>query len=300
MKKTQTTKFLLKSWNKYLLSESIKLDQHYEEREDYEDSGFQIEDEENFLDVAASDRKETGLHGGYDKEKTKRLSSFDASGINVGIKSIIDSLESKVINSRVKSGNENLKGRIYLYENEFEGFIKYNFDDLLPEDRVVSTLEFESTPEDWIMGYGLGAYRHMLTHKSTKGVSALIFEIMLEFVSIIRGKSLVSDRYSITPQAQKKWHVYANRSDIELIQLDMMSDEAESYGFDQVTPNFPADDISQKFSLEYFGKDWTNSVFSKSFKKKDMNVIKYLINSPYIELVFSINDEFDLTSKVNL
>jgi hypothetical protein len=300
MKKTKTTKFLLKSWNKYLLNESIKLDQHYEDREDYEDSGFQIEDEENFLDIAASDRKETGLHGGYDEEKTKRLSSFDSSGINVGIKSIIDRLESKVINSRTKTGDENIKGRIYLYENEFEGFIKYNFDDLLPEGRVNSTLEFESTPKDWVMGYGLGAYRHMLTHKSTKGVSALIFEIMLEFVSIIRGKSLVSDRYSITPQAQKKWHVYANRNDVDLIQLDMMPDEAESYNLEQLTPEAPEDDISQKFSLDYFGEDWTNSVFSKAFKKTNMDVIKYLIDSPYIELVFSINNESDLTSKISL
>ena len=93
MKKIKKTKHLIKTWNKYLLSESIKLDDHYEDREDYEDSGFQIEDEENFLDVAVSDRKETGLHGGYDEEKMQRLSSFDASGINVGIKSIIDKLE---------------------------------------------------------------------------------------------------------------------------------------------------------------------------------------------------------------
>ena len=300
MKKTKTTKFLLNSWNKYLLSESIKLDYHYEDREDYEDSGFQIEDEENFLDVATSGRKETGLHGGYDEEKMKRLSSLDSSGINVGIKSIIDNLENKVINSRTKTGDKSLKGRIYLYENEFEGFIKYNFDDLLPEDRVNSTLEFESTPEDWVMGYGLGAYRHMLTHKSTKGVSTLIFEIMLEFVSVIRGKSLVSDRYSITPQAQKKWHVYANRNDVDLIQLDMMPDESNTYNLDQLTPDVPEDDISQKFSLDYFGKDWTNSVFSKAFKKTNMDVIKYLIDSPYIELVFSINNESDLTSKISL
>ena len=60
------------------------------------------------------------------------------------------------------------------------------------------------------------------------------------------------------------------------------------------------DDISQKFSLEYFGEDWTNSVFSKAFKKKNMDVINYLIDSPYIELVFSINNESDLTSKISL
>lgn len=299
MKKIQNTKSILKSWNKYLISESIRLDQFYEDRYDYLDAKFEDENTENFLDVADAERKDIGLHPGYDDEKMKRLSSFDSlTGINSGIKGIIDSLEGKVINSRTVTGDNSLMGRIYLYENEFEGFIKYNFEDLLPEDNVESTLEFEATPEDWAGGYGLGAYRHMLTHKSTQGVSALIFEIMLEFVSVVRNKSLVSDRYSITPPAQKKWHVYANRSDIELIQLDLMPQESEKYGYSQLTPNDPMDDIYQTFSIENFGEDWASSVFSKSFKKKNMDVIKYIENSPYLELVFSINNESDLTSKL--
>ena len=127
----------------------------------------------------------------------------------------------------------------------------------------------------------------------------VLFEIMLEFVSVIRGKGICSDRQSSTYDAQKKWQIYANRSDIETEQLDINSDESEQYGLPQLTPDDPSDDASQGLAVRHKGNEWYNSIFSKIIKKKNMNTIKYICNhSNHLELVISIINEGQFTSKI--
>jgi len=197
-----------------------------------------------------------------------------------------------------------LKGKIVLYEDEYDGFIKFDFSGFESrwndvDDLVKSTMEFEGTDPDWGQGYGKGAYRIMLTHKSTLGVSALLFEILLEFVSGIRGKGICSDRSSITIEAQKKWHIYANRSDIELEQLDINKDDSKNFGLEQLTPDDVSDDTSQAISIRHKGDEWYDSIFSKVFKKKGIQTIKYIANnSDQLELSVAIINPGELTSKI--
>ena len=56
---------------------------------------------------------------------------------------------------------------------------------------------------------GKGSYKVMLVHKSTLGFSSVLFEIMLEFISIVRDKGVCSDRNSVTVNSQKGWQIYA-------------------------------------------------------------------------------------------
>ena len=272
--------------------------QNYKDKEDF---GFK-EDEnyENVSGVNAGKDFIDDFDENKDQEKILKFNKNDEQfGVNQKIMSIIKKLENIVEEERQESGNKSLRGKIRLYEDEYECFIKYDFSNFSPKRQIESTIEFEPTDKDWPVGYGLGAYRTMLTHKSTRGFNALLFELALEFVSIVRDKSLCSDRNSITLEAQPKWHIYANRSDTELLQLDINKEEAEKYGLDQLTPDVLDDDASQEVSVRHKGENWMNSIFSKALKRKDMNTLKYICNqSEHLELVASITNESELLSKL--
>ncbi len=240
-----------------------------------------------------------------DKDKIKKFNKQDLQhGVNSKIFSIINKLENYVEKERILKNDPTIVGKILLYEDEYEGFIKFDFSKFDTkwsenESLVSSTIDFESTDPDWPAGYGKGAYRHMLTHISTIGVSSVLFEIMLEFVSVVREKGICSDRYSSTVEAQKKWQIYANRSDIETEQLDINKEEAEKEGLSQLTPDDTSDDSAQSLAIRHKGNEWYNSIFSKIIKKKNMNTIKYICNhSNHLELVISIINESQFTSKI--
>ena len=266
---------------------------------DKEEFGF-VEDE-NYQNVSGVKAGKDFIEDWNVNTDSKKIQKFNINdkqfGVNQKIMSIIKKLEDVVEDERVKTGDNNIKGKILLYEDEYECFIKYDFSEFSPERRIESTFEFEPTDPDWPAGYGLGAYRAMLTHKSTKGFNSLLFELALEFVSIVRGKGLCSDRYSITKEAQPKWQIYANRSDVELLQMDINKEEAERHGLEQLTPDDVSDDASQEVSVRHKGKKWMESIFSKALKKKNMNTLKYICNnSEHLELVAAITNENELVS----
>jgi len=104
---------------------------------------------------------------------------------------------------------------------------------------------------------------------------------------------------SITSNAQKKWTVYYNRPDIETLQLDLHDDDAEETGYDKLTPDDPSDDAIQTFSIEKEGENWHKSIFSKAFKKKNMDTLKYIANkSEFLEINFNIINADELRSKL--
>ena len=297
---------LVNSWKKFnqineaFTSYNIK---DYEERDDF---GFEDESQSNY-DIVANKNK--NFMDDFDKEKDyNKIEKFNMKdqtfGVNSKIFSIIKKLEDYVDKERELKQDSSIKGKIVLYEDEYDGFIKFDFSGFESrwnevDDLVKSTMEFEGTDPDWGQGYGKGAYRIMLTHKSTLGVSALLFEILLEFVSGIRGKGICSDRSSITIEAQKKWHIYANRSDIELEQLDINKDDSENFGLEQLTPDDVSDDTSQAISIRHKGDEWYDSIFSKVFKKKGIQTIKYIANnSDQLELSIAIINPGELTSKI--
>lgn len=290
-------KKIYNEWNEYL-NESFQVGNSniYDDKEEF---GF-VEDEnyQNVSGINAGKKFIKDLDSELDQAKISQFNQNDKQfGVNQKIMSIVKKLEDIVEKERIEKNDNSIMGKILLYEDEYECFIKYDFENFSPENKVESTLEFEPTDENWPAGYGLGAYRAMLTHKSTRGYNALLFELALEFVSVVRNKSLCSDRYSITLAAQPKWHIYANRSDVELLQMDINKEESEANGIPQLTPNDPLDDASQEVAIRHKGKKWMESIFSKALKKKNMNTLKYICNnSDHLELVAAITNENELVS----
>ena len=295
-------KDILKDWNIFI-NETIKSVSLSDIDEDKYNFGYEDEDYENYDEISSSNvefYKEFDVNSAEDSKKIEDFNLVDEDyGINSKIMSIIRKLEKNVYEEREIKQDNSIMGRIKLFEDQDEGFIKFDFSEL-SDNRVVScTIDFEGTDKDWPKGYGKGSYRHMLTHKSTEGYSSVLFEIMLEFISIVRGKGICSDRNSATVDAQKKWQIYANRSDIVIDQLDINKEEAETFGISQLNPEDTYDDASQKLAYRHKGEKWYDSIFSKSIKKTNMNTIKYIANnSKYLEIVFAIKDSHELTNKL--
>lgn len=303
-------KEICREWHKFhIVNEAFKFVKKPDDvdEDDWKfDFGYEDEEEGNYSQVSSKNKEfYDEFDPVRDKEKIEKFNMTDSSyGVNSKIFKIINSLENYVQKERDLKQDPSIVGKILLYEDEYEGFIKFDFSNFETRwseiDRLVnSTIDFESTDEDWSAGYGKGAYRHMLTHKSTLGVSSVLFEIMLEFVSVVRGKGICSDRYSSTVEAQKKWQIYANRSDIETEQLDINKSDAEEHGYPQLTPDDPSDDAAQSLAIRHKGNEWYNSIFSKIIKKKNMNTIKYICNhSNHLDLIISVINESEFTSKI--
>ena len=301
-------KKIVREWNKFnFINEGFKSVKRPEDiDEDDWKFDFGYEDEVEFEHITSKNSK---FYDEFDplrdKEKIKNFNSTNTTyGVNSKIFSIINKLENYVQKERDLKKDNSIVGKILLYEDEYEGFVKFDFSNFETpwSDKaslVSSTIDFESTDKDWSAGYGKGSYRHMLTHVSTAGVSSVLFEIMLEFVSVVREKGICSDRYSSTVEAQKKWQIYANRSDISTEQLDINKDDSEEYGLPQLTPDDITDDASQSLAIRHKGNEWYDSIFSKIIKKNNMNTIKYICNhSNHIDLVVSITNENQFISKV--
>jgi hypothetical protein len=303
-------KKIVKEWNRFnSIQEAfnlVKKPDHVDEDDWKFDFGYEDETEDNYNQVSSKSKE---FYNEFDpikdKAKIEKFNSNNATyGVNSKIFSIINKLENYVQQERELKNDNSIVGKILLYEDEYEGFVKFdfsNFTSAWPNSNspVSSTIDFESTDKDWSPGYGKGAYRHMLTHKSTIGVSSVLFEIMLEFVSVVREKGICSDRYSSTVEAQKKWQIYANRSDVETEQLDINKDDSEKHKLPQLTPDDPTDDAAQGLAIKHKGNEWYNSIFSKIIKKKDMNTIKYICNhSNHLDLIISITNESQFTSKI--
>jgi len=295
-------KGILKEWNSFI-SESFKNINLSDIDEDKYNFGYEDEDYKNYDEVSVSNSnfyKEFDINNPEDFKKIEKFNLVDdIHGVNYKIMSIIRKLERYVHEERELKKDNSIMGRIKLYEDEDECFIKFDFSELSESRAISSTIDFEATDKDWPTGYGEGAYRIMLVHKSTEGFNAVIFEVMLEFLSMIRDKSVCSDRKSVSLNAQKKWQIYANRNDIEIIQLDINKAESEEFRIPQLTPDNVLDDTSQKLAYRHKGEEWYNSIFSKSIKKTNMNTMKYIANSSeYLELVFAIKDSHELLNKL--
>ncbi len=311
--KKNNYKFLFENWRNFnkKLNETIKLHNPpstFKTRKQKDnwmyEFGFEDEEYENYDNV--SEKNTEFVPDTLDDEKKLHFNKLDSKfGLNSKIMSIIQKLEEYVQRERNLTGDNSIKGKIKLFDQTDFGFIKFDFKDFKTKyndlsNSVVSTIEFEKTESDDIMGYAKGGYKLLLTHKSTLGVNSLLFEILLEFTSIVRDVGLYPDRGSITPEAQKKFHIYANRSDVSFEQLDINAEESAEYGYQQLTPDDDSDDTSQEISIRHKGENWKDSVFSKLMKKNNMNTIKYLCNhSDYLEIEFSIDNEGELLSKLN-
>lgn len=306
MKKINTTKVIFDTWRKFNnLNESFILSKNPSEVEDIDEwmteFGFVEEDPEKYAKVFSKNTDFLDLDTGVEERLT--MLSTSGNNLNAKISEIIKDLESYVLKEREVTGDNNKKGKILFFEDEDLGFIKFYFEDFKTKYKnnsvLKSTIEFEPPDRTGRFSFGLGAYKILLVHDSTPGVNALLYEILLEFTSVVRNGGVCSDRNSITPAAQKKYLIYKNRGDVDFVQLDIEKKQSEEFNYPQLTPDDTSDDISQNISIRHMGKDWHKSIFSKMLVKKNMNTLKYICNqSDLLEIEFSIINQSELTSKL--
>tara|TARA_B100001059_G_scaffold221853_1_gene245245 strand:+ start:352 stop:1227 length:876 start_codon:yes stop_codon:yes gene_type:complete len=231
-----------------------------------------------------------------DLDKIERVNSKNPNGVNSKIFEIIKKLEDIVQYKRDFYGEPELTGKIYIYEdNSFNspyGFVKYFFKDLeepgeSEETKVWGMVEFEKTfEEDEEHGY----HQHMMSRDTKRGFGPLLFELFLEYVSRT-GSAVVCDRNSITPEAQKRFMVYAVRNDVEKIQLDISESDSEEHGFSKLHPNKKGSkgSTSQNIAIRHMEKDWSKSIYSKALKKDDLKTFEYISKySDHLEIIMDV------------
>jgi len=104
-----------------------------------------------------------------------------------------------------------------------------------------------------------------------EGLGPLMYDVLIEATG-----GLISDRFSVSPEAVSVWERYMNRPDIEVIQLDdhgnTLTDKNED-NCDQEVSGGVADWIPGHTPKE----DWIDNPLSKMYRKKGTPVIDELI-----------------------
>lgn len=132
-------------------------------------------------------------------------------------------------------------------------------------------------------GNCLGAW-HVMESRATKGWGPLLYDIALE---IVGSSGIVPDRLTVSDEARRVWNEYESRSDVDKIQLDILSDKdlrSYLYGleYDQLTPDDDADDCEQLSAAEDPNipdppeDNWMRSALSKKYVKRNTSVIDTL------------------------
>lgn len=138
-------------------------------------------------------------------------------------------------------------------------------------------------------GYAWGNIRAMETNSSagdcmgameinlsqaTKGFGPLLYELTLEWASQNAG-GLVSDRVSVSSDANQVWQKYSQRGDVDVDQMDLTNMNTKEFGLDQLTPDDESDDCEQE-SAYYDKEEWWRSPLSRAYKKKTFEVTQAL------------------------
>ena len=113
----------------------------------------------------------------------------------------------------------------------------------------------------WIDGYGACGAAAMVESSSVEdGLGPLMYDVVIEHTG-----GLISDRYSVSPDAVAVWDKYMNdRPDIEAVQLDDLQNT--------LTPDKDEDNCNQDVSALDVGTKikhgWVDSSLSKMYRKK--------------------------------
>lgn len=152
-------------------------------------------------------------------------------------------------------------------------------------EQIKGNIQFESTDEEWLEGYGLGSFRIREVSDTTKGFGPLLYEILLE-KACEHDSYLISDRHTVSDSAKRVWQVYYSREDVLKKQLDINSEESADLQIKQLTPDDVSDDTSMDSAIKDKGKDkWFESPLSQAYykRKSDLRVLNYLRNSDKID-----------------
>ena len=141
----------------------------------------------------------------------------------------------------------------------------------------------------------------MFSESSIKGLGPVLYEVAIEYVSTRKFSSLKPDHTSVSEPAKRVWQIYNKRDDIEKIQLDANSSNLSSNDeIDQITPEIEKDDTDQETAIDDKYKEildgdstaWVKSPLSKSYKKENDNIIKYLLSKGFLTIKKNNNKFF--------
>ena len=113
--------------------------------------------------------------------------------------------------------------------------------------------------------------------KATRGWGPLLYEVALEWASQEGRAGLMADRRGVSDYAVAVWDKYLVRGDVDKKQLDIDAQGAEQFNTQQLTPDDPEDDCSQRSAVRRGGPDgWQDTSVSKLYNKPNTEVMSAL------------------------
>ena len=135
------------------------------------------------------------------------------------------------------------------------------------------------SPDDVERGFGatcLNGYS-IASAKVTRGWGPLLYEVVLEWTSQEGRAGLMADRRGVSDYAVAVWDKYLVRGDVDNKQLDIDAQGAEQFGIQQLTPDDPEDDCTQRAAVRLGGPDgWQDTSISKLYNKPNAEVMSAL------------------------
>jgi len=117
----------------------------------------------------------------------------------------------------------------------------------------------------------------VVSAKATRGWGPLLYEIALEWASQDGRSGLMADRRGVSDYAVAVWDKYLVRGDVDKKQLDIDAQGAEQFHTQQLTPDIPEDDCSQRSAARRGGSDgWQDTSVSKLYNKPNTEVMSAL------------------------
>jgi len=113
--------------------------------------------------------------------------------------------------------------------------------------------------------------------KTTRGWGPLLYEVALEWASQGGRAGLMADRRGVSDYAVAVWDKYLVRGDVDKKQLDIDPAGAKQFHTQQLTPDIPEDDCSQRSAARHGGSDgWQDTSISKLYNKPNAEVMSAL------------------------
>ena len=113
--------------------------------------------------------------------------------------------------------------------------------------------------------------------KATRGWGPLLYEVALEWASQGGRAGLMADRRGVSDYAVAVWDKYLARGDVDKKQLDIDPAGAKQFHTQQLTPDIPEDDCSQRSAARRGGSDgWQDTSVSKLYNKPNTEVMSAL------------------------
>ena len=134
-------------------------------------------------------------------------------------------------------GFDGIKGSVEC--SDISGTHSYHDDVVLANGRPIWQVSYSLTDKTW---------------------GPLLYDVCLEYVSVIKGGALMSDRRIVSENAEKVWEKYLNRSDVLKVQMDF--GEIDSISINPIINKLPGrlsiqhdESLENPYSINYTDSD---------------------------------------------